>query len=298
VKLAIEEAYFAVHAAKGVSTAAESAWQRAKLNFETAQAGVQAGMRKPIELTRASADLARFEVGRVRARAGVDAAQSLFAAVVGVPERALDAAGEATVAPAPPLEVAIDRAIAHDPLLRERRARLHEQLARTRAIGKELWPDLQATATVSAREGGAPSTSGTDRIGLLPQTPNWDVGLVFSWPLYDRVVREREDASQQLEEVRRAEVAEVEQRIGAGVTQASVDLGAAQQALPALERAVEASRANYDQANARFQAGLGTSVELADAQALLADSEVQLALGRFDVARARVRLGRVIAEDL
>ena len=56
VKLAIREAYFAVHAAKRVFTAADSAWQDSKLNFDTAQAGVQAGLREPIELTRASAE--------------------------------------------------------------------------------------------------------------------------------------------------------------------------------------------------------------------------------------------------
>jgi outer membrane protein TolC len=72
----------------------------------------------------------------------------------------------------------------------------------------------------------------------------------------------------------------------------------ARDALPGLERAVEAAVANYAQADARFKAGLGTSVELADAEALRADAEIQLALGRFELARARAALGRAIAEGL
>jgi outer membrane protein TolC len=69
-------------------------------------------------------------------------------------------------------------------------------------------------------------------------------------------------------------------------------------ALPALERARATAVANQQQADARFKQGLGTSVELADAESLRAHSEVDVALGRFDVARARAQLARVIAEGL
>ena len=63
-------------------------------------------------------------------------------------------------------------------------------------------------------------------------------------------------------------------------------------------RKLEAARSNYTQADARFKAGLGTSVELADAEALRTDGEIQLALGVFELARARAAFGRSIAEGL
>ena len=55
-------------------------------------------------------------------------------------------------------------------------------------------------------------------------------------------------------------------------------------------------RANYAQADARFKAGLGTSVELADAEGLRTEAEIQLVLGEFELARARAAFGRTIAE--
>ncbi|HZS42534.1 MAG TPA: TolC family protein, partial [Polyangia bacterium] len=58
--------------------------------------------------------------------------------------------------------------------------------------------------------------------------------------------------------------------------------------------AVDAARANQAQADARFRAGLGTIVELADSEALLTGAELELAIGRFTVARARAALGRVM----
>jgi outer membrane protein TolC len=69
-------------------------------------------------------------------------------------------------------------------------------------------------------------------------------------------------------------------------------------ALPGLRASVQASRANYAQAEARFGAGLGTSVELADAESVRTAAEIEFALAEFDVARARAALGRAIAEGL
>jgi outer membrane protein TolC len=70
----------------------------------------------------------------------------------------------------------------------------------------------------------------------------------------------------------------------------------ARASLPALQRALEAARLNYAQADARFKAGLGSGVEVADAETLLAESEIRLAMGRFELARARAIFGRMIAE--
>jgi len=72
----------------------------------------------------------------------------------------------------------------------------------------------------------------------------------------------------------------------------------ANDALPALKSAVDGAVANYAQADARFRAGLGNAVELADAEALRTDANVQLALGLFEAARARAVFGRTIAEGL
>ena len=63
-----------------------------------------------------------------------------------------------------------------------------------------------------------------------------------------------------------------------------------------LKKLLEAATANQVQADARFQKGLATAIEVADAEGLRTEAEIQLALGRFEVARARARLSRAIAE--
>jgi outer membrane protein TolC len=298
----VEEASFAVLAAKSIVKASDEAYDRSRVHRDLAKAAVDAGLRPPIELTRAEADLTRFDIGRIRARGGLATAQAVFAAVVGVDDAALDVAGVHPVPPdLPALEAAISSASARDPRVREALAALRAEELRTRAIGAELRPDLSLTATVSGRAGGAPP-SGTGAPakgdGFVPNVPNWDLGVVLSWPLFDAVVSARRDASRALAEVRRQEVELVKARAVAAIRQAYVAVGIARSALPGLERSIDAARANYAQAEARFKGGLGTSVELADAEALRTDSEIQLALGQFQLARARAAFGRAIAEGL
>ena len=75
IEFDVEEAFFAVHAAKAILHASEDAYERSRVHRDFARAGVKSGLRSPIELTRAEADLSRFDMGRIRARGGRGRAQ-------------------------------------------------------------------------------------------------------------------------------------------------------------------------------------------------------------------------------
>jgi outer membrane protein len=303
VDFGVEEAFFSVVAAKSIVKASDDAYERARVHRDLAKAGVASGLRPPIELTRAEADLTRFDLGRIRAAGGVATAQSVFAAAIGANDPAIDVSGDAAdLGDLPTLARALQLAQARDPRLARAVAELKAAEENTRAVGAELRPELYGTATVSGRAGGAASSGTTpvvaDGNGWIPNVPNWDVGLVFSWPIYDGVVTARRDAAHAAEQVRRAEVDVAREQEAAEVRQTHVEVQVARSGLVALDNAVVAARANYDQADARFRAGLGTAVELADAEALRTDAEIARALGQFELARARAALGRAIAEGL
>jgi outer membrane protein TolC len=302
VTFSVEEAYFAVLAAKGILQASDDAYERSRAHRDLARAGVGAGLRSPIELTRAEADLARFDIGRIRARGALLTAQTTLAATVGVEDAALDASGPPTAPPdVPALETAIAQATERDPGILATIAALRAEEKHTRAIAAELRPDLSLTATLSGRAGAAPPSGNgvsADHGGWVPDVANWDVGVVLSWPLFDGTIRARESASRAREQVRRDEVALVRHDRTAVVRETYAAVEVARAALPGLERSVDAARANYAQADARFKSGLGTSVELADAEALRTQADIELALGQFDLARARAAFGRAIAEGM
>jgi outer membrane protein len=302
IRLGVEEAYFAVYSAKAVVVATDEGYERARLNFELAKAGVASGLRPPIDQTRIQAELARFDILRIRDRGAVRVAQTLFAAAVGSPEPSLDTADQSpTVAELPALDAALQRALQREPQLQAAMARIQAQEDQTRALFAQLRPDLLLAGTLNSRAGGsqpsgsAPVPSGD---GWLPSVPNWQVGIVLSWPLFDGTLWARGRASEQLEVVRREEAAFVRQQVVAQVDNAYVAVIVAREALPRIQASVVAARANYSQAEARFRGGLGTPTELADAASLWVEAQTGLALGEFELARARAAFGRAIAESL
>lgn len=300
VDFGVEEAFYAVAAAKAIVRASDEAYERSRVHRDLAKRGVDAGLRSPIELTRAEADLARFDVGRVNARGGVAVAQSVLSAAIGSADASVDASDE-PLQPSdmPALPEAIALAQQRDPRLAETLAMLRAAERRTRAIGAEMRPDVALTATFTGRAGGAPAAGRTvSGDGWVPSVPNWDAGLVLSWPLFDGTINARRNAAHSLEDVRRSDIDLVTEQDLARVRQAYVQVQVAHDALVALTRSVIAARANYDQANARFDSGIGNAVELADAEGVRTNAEIQLVLGRFEVGRARAAFGRAIAEGL
>jgi outer membrane protein len=147
--------------------------------------------------------------------------------------------------------------------------------------------------------GGAPPSSGSSPAGdgLVPAVANWDVGLALSWPILDEVLWGQRAASRDGEGVRQADVEVAEQLEWVAVRNALARAVAARAAIPDLAEAVEAARANEAEAEERFREGVGTSVELADAEAVRTDSEINLALGKLDFARARAALDRATATE-
>ena len=301
VDFSVEEAFFSVSAAEAIVKASDDAYERSQVHRDLAKRGVDAGLRSPIELTRAEADLQRFDVGRLRARGGAAVARSVLAAAIGAPDAAVEIADVAPVpADMPALPEALAMAQQRDPRLAETIAELKAAEEHTRAVGAELRPDLSLTATLSGRAGGAPPSSGTGARGdgWVPDVPNWDAGVVLSWPLFDGTVSARRGGARAMEQVRRDEIDVLREQDVAAVRQSYVEVQVANAALAALRSEAVAARANYEQADARFRAGIGNAVELADAEALRTGAEIQLALGLFDLARARAAFGRAVAEGL
>jgi outer membrane protein len=298
--LAVKESFFAVLAAKALLSTAEAAYQRVQKERDDAAARVKSEMLGRIALTRPEADLMRFDAARIRARGSLAAAQAVLAAITGSPAPLLDAQGPAPQPTAPPdLQSALEKAASEDPEIHQYAARLRAQQERSRATLMELLPDLGLTSTLSARAGGTPAAGTTDLpfgAGFLPTVPNWDVGVFLSWSFFDEGVLARRKASLQYEAAAAADLDAVKLKASASIRATYAALEVAFQAMPALRRAVDAAKANHEQAAARFGAGMGTSVELADADALLTDAEIQLALGQFEWDRGRARLARAIAE--
>jgi outer membrane protein len=284
VQLAVEEAYASVLAAKHVLAATEEALRRAVMHRDYAQAGVRSGLQPPVNLTRAQADVAQLEVRRIQALSGLDAARAGLAASIASDRLQVDVVELAPDArPAPALDEAFAEAAQHNPAIAGALAQLRAATADVKATTRALLPDVYASAGISSRAGG-----------WVPDVPNWYLGLVVHWNVFDGTIWARRDAAQARAAAARFDLDSVKMTVGLATERAWLDLDAALKVLPGLETNVDAAKANFAQADARFRAGLGNIIEVADAEALITNAELQLAVGRFNVDRARAQLGRVL----
>ena len=303
-ELGVEEAFHSVLAAKDILAATEDAYKRAVTHRNYAQAGTRSGLRPPIDLTRAQADVAQLEVRRIRAQAGLQVARAALAAAMGSDAPAVDAAPtSADLKPGPAFQEALRVAAQKNPAILSAMAKLDAQQANVKAVGRELLPNLFASAGLNGRAGGEVPSSGNPADvpygdGWLPDVVNWHLGLVLQWNLFDGTVLARRAAAQARAQAARADLDLAKMNVDLSTKRAWLDLNAALEAIPGLQAAVGAARANEAQADARFKAGLGTIVELADAEALLTNAQLELAIGQFGVARARAALGRVMGQSI
>jgi outer membrane protein len=298
VDFAVEQAYYAVLAASAIEDASRNAFERASKYRDQARANVASGLRPPIEQTRAEADVARYEAGMTRARGSLHVARAVFAAATGVDDIELDVAGPAKHRGSLPALGDLIRRGERSPIVLEGRARAEAQRAQTRALDAQNRPNLYLTAAYSQRAGGALPSSGPTPYaeGWLPVVPNYDVGVVLSWQIIEPVLARRADASRAREQALASEADLALRNQRTAIAAAWQDADVAVRSLAALERGADAARANYDQAENRMRVGLGTATELADAQAVRTEAEIQLAIGRFQMARTRAALERAVAE--
>ncbi|MFT3693645.1 MAG: TolC family protein [Kofleriaceae bacterium] len=297
----VEIAFYGTEAAKAVVASAEAADRRATVHLQLAQDGVRVGMRPVIEVKRATADLARAHVALVRAKDNLAEARVTLATAIGDIDEEVDTiAPTTTLPPLPALGDALARARAASPVLAAARAELDRARARTHELATRLHPSLFVTASLFGMAGGATPSSGESPSGdgWVPSVANWDVGLVLSWPVFDATVSRSEDAARVDELARTSDIAAIDQATTGAVRDALIAAQTADSTIASLQESADAARANDDEAEARFTNGVGTSVELADAEALRTDAEIQLAVGTFDQQRTRAVLAHALAQEI
>jgi len=111
--------------------------------------------------------------------------------------------------------------------------------------------------------------------------------MAVTFPLFDFAsIRERKRIEAYNERAESAHYEQIIQDLNGQMEQARATLAAVRRVAQNTPIEVEAARASEQQANARYKAGLGNIVELAEAERILAQAEIDDALARLGVWRA------------
>ncbi|MDX2150461.1 MAG: TolC family protein [Bryobacteraceae bacterium] len=283
------DAFLTVLAAEQTLTAAEAGAARTRVLAQQVEALVQPGLRPGADAARARAELALAENQVIQARQAVRTARVTLRELTGRADEAL-ASGALLAMPA---EVGGEAGIDQHPAAREQNAAVEEARARRKASELAYYPKFSAQGSSYARGTGA-NPDGTTRgaaSGLGPSIYNYGVGLTVTFPLLDLpALRARREQESQRERAEGARHDELLRGLRARRERARAALDGAAAIARNMPGVLEAARAAEAQAAARYKAGLYTLAEVAEAQRLLTQAEIDERLARLAVWRARLAL--------
>lgn len=278
---AAADAFLTVLAAEQTARSAQAGWERAQAFQKVVEALAASGLRPGADAARARAEVALAESQTIQAEAAWRSARAALAQFTGREAPALTPPG------VPP--VRLETGAGEHPALREQRAATQESDARMHVLDKSWMPRVSAQSALYARGTGADSASVAQggAAGLGPNIYNWGLGFTITIPLLEgpglKAEKEaeaaRRAAAQSRFDLARRELATHTER-------AAAQLDAAIRIRRLAPVQLEAARSAEEQAQARYRAGLAAITEVAEAQRLRLQAEVDDALAELNIWRA------------
>ncbi len=298
VAAATADAYLTILAARKNIDSANAAIERTKQLGTIVGALTKAELRPGADLSRVTAEQTVAEVFLFQARQSEQVARAVLTQMTGRSMAQVDLVA-AKFDQLPPDQTA-PPVTANHPALVEQEAAIEEVKARQFVLDRSLYPKFNAQAALYGRGTGA-SVVGPDQgwaSGLGPNTGNWAMGFSMTWAALEfktqRVKKEIEAANERKEIARRSLMA-VE--VNGAMEKAQAMITGSRQIAAITPQQVAAVKVTLEQVTARYRAGLGTLLEVADAQRMLAQAEVDDAMARLNVWRAQLSLA-IAAGDL
>ena len=284
VTFAVRRAYFGAGATKDLVAVAQEALDDQARHLIQVQGFVEAGTQPEIALAQQKAAVANAEVVLISSQNNYQTAKALLnqaAGLVGGTE--YDIAND-TLGPIADEDQAFESLAAKALVARPEMAtfdRLRESQENTLASARGGYgPTLAAVA-------GA-SEAGVALDGLVP---NWFAGAVVTWPIYQGGLTKGQvhAAASAIESVTAQRSLEALQ-VRLDVDSARLAVRAAKATIPAADAAVINARERLRLAEERYTAGVGSIIELNDAEVFYTAARAQAVQARFTLASSRAQL--------
>ena len=285
VTLAVKEAYTNINFAQRLIKVQLQALERAELNLKSARGFFEVGTRPKSDVTRAEVDVANARVDVIRARNAERVARVALNTAMGLAADTPTQVRDNLVYQ----RIEFDRrqlfaeALGRRPEYKQDQLRVDAADAFLRQTFRNFLPDITGGGFYGAQR--------------ADMNEVWELNIGLTWSIYDggnRIARYRE-AKANLEAAR-ARVNARALDISREVEQAQLTLEETEERIQAAQAAVASAQENFRLAQGRFDAGVGTILELTDAQLALTqaqNTEAQaLADHRIAVARLERAIGR------
>jgi len=282
--LTVRSAYFLARAEEDLINVARETLANQQKHFNQIQAFVGAGIRPEIDLAQARTGVANARVQLVTSVNNQAVASAQLEQAMGLNAHAQYNLADSALAPVAgedgALETLVDNALAVRPevatLQRQRRA----QELTVASLRGGYGPSLSAIGSVT--------DAGLEIDRLVP---NWFAGLTLSWPFLQGGLTKGQihEASGTLAALV-AQEDNLRLTVRVQVEQAQLGVRAAKETISAAQEALVNARDQLRLAEARYAQGLGSVIELGDAQVAVTAAAAQDVQARFNLSAARAQL--------
>jgi outer membrane protein len=289
VQNAVATAFLGLVGAQRAMTALQADLDRRDVLLRSVQTLVANQLRPGADQSRAEAERAAARTRLLQARQTLIVAQTTLSRVLGSTGGTVTIVADPLVARLPAGEVTPAAATTH-PLAQVRQASVDQARAQEELLARTDLPRVFAQSSVFARGSGASPSGvfdgGVDGLGL--DRANWAAGIQVLFPnVFDfSALRARKTAAAASSRASAALYDEALLTITSQQQAAAALLQTTREVAANTPIQLRAAQQSETQARARYDAGLATILEVADAQAVLAQAEVQDELARVDVWRA------------
>jgi len=258
----VKRQFILINFAQRLIRVQEQSLERADLNLRSARGFFEVGTRPKSDVARAEVDVANARVDLIRARNAERVARVALNTAMGIqadaPTQVQDILFYQQVQ-LDPRQLQL-QALSQRPEYKQVRLLVSQAEAQLRRAQRDFLPDVTGRGTY----GGVRSD--------LNEV--WEIGVNLSWNLFDggnMIAQVREKKS--LVDSARSQVRVTELNIGQEVEQAYLVVNEAQERIAATQTAVASAQENFRLAQGRFDAGVGTILELTDAQLFLTQAQ-------------------------
>ncbi len=260
----VRQAYLQLLQAQRLVRVADAQVARSELNLRSARGFFDVGTKPKSDVTKAEVEVATSRVAQIQARNSVALAQVTLANALG-----LEAAT--------PLQ--IEDILNYEPVTLDREALRAEALKNRPELAQAITRVDAARAQLSgARAGYLPDVTATGSYGAASNDPPlhevWSITGNLSWNLFQGFfTKSRVRETEALVEVARANYDSTELQVRVDVEQAYINVVNTAEQIAATGKAVESAQENLRLAQGRYDAGVGTILDLTDAQLALTNAE-------------------------
>jgi outer membrane protein TolC len=285
VAVATVNAYLTVLAAQRTSRAAEADVQRRETFDKAVRVLVDNQLRAGADASRADAELARARVNLARAQQQEKISRAALADILGLPDISVEVQ-ESSLPGAPPDGSPETTPITSNPIAEVQHARVEEAQAQVHILDRSYYPKFYFQSSLYGRGSGWDPAGNFEggTTGLGPDRTNWAVGMTVTFPAFDIfAIRSRKAVESANERAEAARYDQDLQDLTGQLRKAQASLEGARHVAENTPVELDAARTTETQERSRYQAGLATLVEVADAQSLLVQAETDDALARLAV---------------